>query len=400
MSVYIGGTKVAGLEKELPSQTGNAGKYLYTDGENASWEEASTAQIWIGTRAEYEALGTYDPEITYEVIDDYSGLDPVVRREVTERNIGELVYSTIPVTDAGLHLADGDLLDGTGIYADFYDYMLSVYNAGHTSIFTTEATWQTANTNYGKCGKYVLDTTNHTIRLPKIPGFVEGTLTESEIGDRVAPGLPNITGAIQTGHSLALFGQDGTGAIRRDNNNGASVGGSSGSTYRKGFTFDASLSNSIYGASSTVQPESVKLYVYIVIANTVKTPVQVDIDEIATELNACYGHRVIAFQAPTSSNGYTWYRKYADGWAEQGGIYDNGSLSDDFSTTVTLPITMADTNYTAIAIASRNNGNAGNRAGYTNVFTQTTTQLGIGYFRSQSNNQMRYLNWRVEGMAA
>ena len=47
MSVYIGGTKVAGLEKELPAQAGNAGKYLYTDGQNASWQEASTAQIWI-----------------------------------------------------------------------------------------------------------------------------------------------------------------------------------------------------------------------------------------------------------------------------------------------------------------------------------------------------------------
>ena len=112
------------------------------------------------------------------------------------------------------------------------------------------------------------------------------------------------------------------------------------------------------------------------------------------------GHEVIAFQAPTAGNNYTWYRKYADGWVEQGGIYDNGSLSDDFSTTVTLPITMADTNYTALAIASRNTGNAGSRAGYTNVFTQTTTQLGIGYYRSESNNKMRYLNWRVEGMYA
>ena len=83
MSVYIGGTKVAGLEKELPAQAGNAGKYLYTDGQNASWEEASTAQIWIGTQAEYEALGAYDPEVVYQVTDDFQNLIPNVG-QITE----------------------------------------------------------------------------------------------------------------------------------------------------------------------------------------------------------------------------------------------------------------------------------------------------------------------------
>lgn len=83
MSVYIGGTKVAGLEKELPAQAGNAGKYLYTNGQNASWEEASTAQIWIGTQEEYEALGTYDPEVVYQVTDDFQNLIPNVG-QITE----------------------------------------------------------------------------------------------------------------------------------------------------------------------------------------------------------------------------------------------------------------------------------------------------------------------------
>lgn len=29
---------------------------------------------------------------------------------------------------------------------------------------------------------------------------------------------------------------------------------------------------------------------------------------------------VIDYQAPTAENDYTWYRKYASGWVEQGGI--------------------------------------------------------------------------------
>ena len=83
MSVKLGDTDIAGLVEQLPSQTGNAGKYLYTDGTNASWEEASTAQIWIGTQAEYEALGTYDPEVVYQVTDDFQNLIPNVG-QITE----------------------------------------------------------------------------------------------------------------------------------------------------------------------------------------------------------------------------------------------------------------------------------------------------------------------------
>ena len=63
-------------------------------------------------------------------------------------------------------------------------------------------------------------------------------------------------------------------------------------------------------------------------------------------------HRVIEFQEPTATNNYTWYRKYADGWVEQGGYVD-GNYSHTFSgtymssyvaTTITLPVEMANTN--------------------------------------------------------
>lgn len=46
---------------------------------------------------------------------------------------------------------------------------------------------------------------------------------------------------------------------------------------------------------------------------------------------------VIETQLPTADNNYTWYRKYASGWIEQGGRSS--------SQTITLPVTMIDTNY-------------------------------------------------------
>ena len=112
-------------------------------------------------------------------------------------------------------------------------------------------------------------------------------------------------------------------------------------------------------------------------------------------------HRVIAFQEPTALNNYIWYRLYADGWVEQGGNYDNGSLAADFNTTVTFPIEMANTRYTATAIASRNDATASARAGYTNIFTHSTTQLGVGWYRNANTNEtMQYIDWSVSGMAA
>ena len=68
---------------------------------------------------------------------------------------------------------------------------------------------------------------------------------------------------------------------------------------------------------------------------------------IATKVDK--GHEVIEFQAPTAENNYTWYRKYADGWVEQGGIF-TVSVSSRFGyATITLLVTMDNINYTVYA---------------------------------------------------
>lgn len=111
---------------------------------------------------------------------------------------------------------------------------------------------------------------------------------------------------------------------------------------------------------------------------------------------------VIESQMPTSANNYTWYRKYKSGWVEQGGYNQNNATP----TTVTLPIQMADTYYTATA-NSRQNGytsasDSVNRNTVMNwaatICEQTTTTLSIRGGVSESN--YTGYNWRVEGMAA
>ncbi len=58
---------------------------------------------------------------------------------------------------------------------------------------------------------------------------------------------------------------------------------------------------------------------------------------------------IIAWQAPTADNSYTWYRKYKSGWVEQGGI---GTVQPgNTSVEISYPVQMRDANYTLVAIS-------------------------------------------------
>lgn len=209
------------------------------------------------------------------------------------RNIGQIIQSITPLTDAGLHLLDGALIQGDGIYSDFVTYMTTL-SGSHPECFTTEANWQSVVSSKGACGKFVYTAasgnTTATIRLPKITGFIEGTVDSNALGELVNAGLPNITGG--TNVTLVSFygssgGTTGSGAFSKSGQTYTEVqpaNGTNGSFFY--MNFDASDSNSIYGNSTTVQPQAIKVFYYIVIATTIKTDIEVDIDEVVTDLNA------------------------------------------------------------------------------------------------------------------
>lgn len=210
----------------------------------------------------------------------YLGDTPIAVNS-SSREIGEIIQSTIPLSDAGLHLLDGALISGSGSYADFVAYMAGLVS-NYPDCFCSESDWQTSVTNYGVCGKFVYDSVNNTVRLPKITGFTEGATDVTALGDLIEAGLPNITGTI--GDRIeASTNPTATGAFYVTTTSG---GGEGNGNYRYfGMGIDASLSNPIYGNSTTVQPQAIKVLYYIVIATSTKTDIEVDIDEIATDLN-------------------------------------------------------------------------------------------------------------------
>ena len=109
------------------------------------------------------------------------------------------------------------------------------------------------------------------------------------------------------------------------------------------------------------------------------------------------GHEVIEFQAPTAANNYTWYRKYADGWVEQGGV-KAGTLSGNiFSQTLVVP--MARSTYTVSLLPVLNSSDTGNY--YCRAIESTTTQIKYYVYLSgivTTNNPTVF--WMACGMAA
>lgn len=266
------------------------------------------------------------------------------------RNIGQIIQSTIPLSDAGLHLLDGALIPGGGIYNDFVQYISGLVNT-YSQCFTDETSWQNSVNTYGVCGKFVYDSVNNTVRLPKITGFTEGTIDVTTLGDYIQAGLPNITGNISANKGWGRDGLSATGAFRASGS-AAMSDTINGYNNANNVTFDASRSSSIYGRSSTVQPQSIKVLYYIVIATSTKTNIQVDIDEIATDLNGKADVDLSNCTKPyiteTYVNGTSWYRVYSDGWCEQGGVLNKQTIAAGYNASQTLTFLkeMVNTNYT------------------------------------------------------
>ena len=298
------------------------------------------------------------------------------------RNVGELVFSSVPIDDKNLHLADGSLLDGKGTYRVFVDFIGGLASK-YPSLFTDEATWQATVKKYGTCAKYVWDATNKTLRIPRLKGLIEATIDKDSIGNITEAGLPNITGRIGgLSHDSAQSQQGMTGAFYWGT---AKINGAgSGSNDRYGF-FDASRSSSVYGKSNTVQPQTVKQYIYIVVS--------VDTEE-TTKLTSVFQYRgsVPTFEdLPTEGNitGDVWNVDETDvNYVWDGNEWDQLSGSVDLTGYYTKE--QADTRFATVTSLESNVENLQSK------ITQNTTDiasLGLGNVISSSLEKGKALKY-------
>jgi len=110
-----------------------------------------------------------------------------------------------------------------------------------------------------------------------------------------------------------------------------------------------------------------------------------------------FEHRVILFQKPTAENNYTWYRKYADGWVEQGGVVTLSTSSTESVSTIALPIEMNDIYYTISGLPTSGVDECWFSETYN---TRTTTTFQLQWDCYQNSGRLYSFSWEVKGMAA
>lgn len=203
------------------------------------------------------------------------------------------------------------------LYKDFWNYISS------KGWVKTEGEWNSiASANGGYCPYYSTGDGSTTFRTPKFAPFMQVAIASANVGTYHRAGLPNIKGDLPVGETRDVKTPI-SGAFYQDGSN-TNLGLVSDSDNQLAH-FDASRSNSIYGRSTTVQPESHEWMICVVVAGQATNIGSVDVGNVMSAV-AQVQAQVGAIPTPSAyitktwRSGASWYRKWSDGFLEQGGV--------------------------------------------------------------------------------
>ena len=317
------------------------------------------------------------------------------------RNIGEIVSSTVPLTDAGLHLLDGALLSGSGAYEDFVDYISDIVS-DYPSLFTTEADWQSAVLANGICDKFVYNSTNNTVRLPKY-GSQICTVIPSEltvIGNNCSIYMRNQSNSDMGFYSHYISSSD----------RGMYLYGADYTAENQPVYFSTDKTKSSLVADSSTLSTSSHTYYYIVVANSTQTSIVVDINEIATDLNGkadvdlanitptlsfagTLNAAGIKTVVESYSAGLSRYRVWSDGLVEEWGRLERVSVG---VRPVTFVKGFTSTNYNIFALLEAS-ATYNSSSSYYAVYPTQKTTTGMNLVCPTNTTNVPYINWYVCG---
>lgn len=252
-------------------------------------------------------------------------------------------YGTVP--------ADSIICNGAtysrALYKDFFDYITT------QGWVKTEAEWQwIATRDNGFCPFYSSGDGSTNFRTPKFAPYQQIAIASANVGEYSKAGLPDIRGSFAITHE-DVNNVSASGCFTKSEGERCDwTGNTKNSRTSAVFTFEASGYNSAYGASTTVQPESHE-WVMCVVAYGVATNVgSVDIQNVMSAVNAVQAQvgeipTPRAYVTETWHSGTSWYRKWSDGWVEQGGRVNAIEYSRK-TQNVTFMVTMSNTNYFAV----------------------------------------------------
>ena len=114
------------------------------------------------------------------------------------------------------------------------------------------------------------------------------------------------------------------------------------------FNFSADKSNPIYGTSNTVQPPALTLLPCVKAFDAASNPGLIDITGLANEvdgkLDRVIDSKPVRYVIDAYNDGTNWYRKWSDGWLEQG-----GAIESKLYGTASLLVPFATANYIVVA---------------------------------------------------
>ena len=227
--------------------------------------------------------------------------------------VGSIDYFAMAIPPAGYLKADGSEV-GRETYPDLFAAIGTTFGAGDGST---------------------------TFNLPDLMGrFPQGSTTP---GQAIEAGLPDITGQIS-----GLFSkksQSATCDISEINVTGMFYGEQTFSNmveiqetgtpswWANGrINSSASRLSPIYGNSDTVQPPALALLPCIKAFDALTSPGLIDISALTAEVNGKLGKTVnglsVKYITETHDDGTNWYRKWSDGWLEQGGYNNTGTTGN------------------------------------------------------------------------
>ena len=283
MTIRRGNTIVAGIASTVvldnTTTTWNANDAVQSVGLINKNTSGNTVFNWVGTLQQYtdQQVATQHPDWICYITDDgesqvspwclfdFKYTDYILSNPNWVNADANAWCTSTNYPNAYNHLV-ADQAGGTQETETIGSYTITFYRAtdGHKVCLADQAeTIANIFAETGVAWYYLLDTQNSRFKLPRNSKFIQGTNNNHVIGTTIEAGLPNITGDLGYTSSNNGINYNEQGALFWQYKNydyPVNAVNNTAHNYGAQISLNASLSNSIYGNSTTVQPTSICMY--------------------------------------------------------------------------------------------------------------------------------------------
>jgi len=239
-----------------------------------------------------------------------------VKEHTSNLDLGTIIMSPFGVdeTENKYRYLNGQILSQDQFAA--FTTKVKSWQSTRASLFTTETNWQAEKTNskLGQCGKFVVNDTAGTIRLPCVVNM-QGLVDLAQIGVIKSETLPNVVsklGGLFNGGSFVIPTQtSGVRFVIEDNVNCVSQ---YSTRTANNTVIDASLSSSTYQDNAPVQQEAIQ-YPYAIVVNTGVKEAEHPINNY--QVNNVYSYGMSQYYKGTMNN---------NSWLKSAGQWNDGTV--------------------------------------------------------------------------